>query len=206
MEKESILSIKSILEKKSVKNGAWMYLLQIFNTIVPLLTLPYITRILGASQYGMFSIAINIITYFQVIVEYGFGMSATRKVVLANGVPKNLNYIFTSVLYSRCILVTVCFILTGIYTILNIENINQCMCLLVLMVALFGNCIQLNWLFQGLQQMQYISIINIIARTISVILIFIFVNTPDDLLLYCFLYSVSPFVSGLLGLFVAKRT
>ncbi|MCB7065273.1 oligosaccharide flippase family protein [Enterocloster citroniae] len=79
MEKESILSIKSILEKKSVKNGAWMYLLQIFNTIVPLLTLPYITRILGASQYGMFSIAINIITYFQVIVEYGFGMSATRK-------------------------------------------------------------------------------------------------------------------------------
>ena len=76
--------IKKILKRKSVKNGAWLYLLQIFNTVVPLLTLPYITRILGAKQYGIFSIAINVIGYYQVVVEYGFAMSATRKVALSD--------------------------------------------------------------------------------------------------------------------------
>lgn len=65
--------IKKILKRKSVKNGAWLYLLQIFNTVVPLLTLPYITRILGAKQYGIFSIAINVIGYYQVVVEQYLG-------------------------------------------------------------------------------------------------------------------------------------
>ena len=53
--------IKEILNRKAVKNGMWLYLLQIFNMVVPLLTLPYITRILGAKQFGIFTIAVNII-------------------------------------------------------------------------------------------------------------------------------------------------
>lgn len=77
-------SIKGALKKKVVKNGDWMYLLLIFNTVVPLLTLPYITRIICAKQYGVFSIAINIIGYYQVFVEYGFGMSVTRKGALSD--------------------------------------------------------------------------------------------------------------------------
>ena len=75
-------SLKALLQKSSVKNGVWMYLLQAFNTVIPLFTLPYITRILGEDRFGVFSIALNLISYLQVAVEYGFGMSATRKVAL----------------------------------------------------------------------------------------------------------------------------
>lgn len=101
--------IKKILKRKSVKNGAWLYLLQIFNTVVPLLTLPYITRILGAKQYGIFSIAINVIGYYQVVVEYGFAMSATRKVALSDKNSDSLSKTFSTVFFSRCILLMVCF-------------------------------------------------------------------------------------------------
>ena len=97
-------TITNLLRKKTVKNGAWLYALQIFNTVVPLLTLPYITRILGTKQYGIFSIAINIIGYYQVIVEYGFAMSATRKVALSDKSTDSLSKIFTTVCLSRCIL------------------------------------------------------------------------------------------------------
>ena len=72
--------IKKLLLKKSVQNGAWIYALQFFNIVVPLLTLPYITRVLGSSMYGTFSTALNIVSYLQVVVEYGFIMSATREV------------------------------------------------------------------------------------------------------------------------------
>ena len=99
------MDIMNLLKKKAVKNGAWLYLLQFFNTVVPLLTLPYITRILGVKQYGIFSIAINIIGYYQVVVEYGFAMSATRKVVLSDKNADLLSKIFSAVFFFKMYLI-----------------------------------------------------------------------------------------------------
>ena len=98
--------VRDIVHKTSFKNGVWMYLLQFFNAIVPMLTIPYITRILGAAQYGVFSMALNIVTYLQVVVEYGFGMSATRKVALFER--ENIDRLFTAVLFSRIFLLILC--------------------------------------------------------------------------------------------------
>lgn len=171
--------IKKILKRKSVKNGAWLYLLQIFNTVVPLLTLPYITRILGAKQYGIFSIAINVIGYYQVVVEYGFAMSATRKVALSDKNSDSLSKTFSTVFFSRCILLMVCFGITVGYIFLNRNQLSQCFCLMILMITLFGNCIQLNWLFQGMQQMKYITIVSMISRTITVNFLLVYLLKGD---------------------------
>lgn len=198
-------NVENILKKKAVKNGAWLYALQMFNTIVPLLTLPYITRILGTAQYGFFSIALNIIGYFQVVVEYGFAMSATRKVALSDNSQESLSKTFSTVLFARCFLLAVCVGLSIVYVGLNKSQVVQCVCLLILMITLFGNCIQLNWLFQGMQQMRYITIVSVISRTATVALTFLFVKTTDDLFLYCLLYAVSPIISGILGFFFAKK-
>ena len=72
--------LADLFKSKVLANSAWLIVLQVFNTIVPLLTLPYITRVLGTSNYGVFSLALNWVTYFQVIVEYGFGFTGARKV------------------------------------------------------------------------------------------------------------------------------
>lgn len=197
--------IKDMLNKKAVKNGMWLYLLQIFNTVVPLLTLPYITRILGAKQYGVFTIAVNIIGYYQVIVEYGFAMSATRKVALAENSSDSLSKTFSSVLFSRCILMVICFGITAVYILLNRNQLSQCLCLMILMLTLLGNCIQLNWLFQGMQQMKFITIVSVLSRSLTVIITFAFVKSVEDLYLYCLLYAVSPVISGALGLIFAKK-
>ena len=73
-----IEEISRFTGKRTVKNGIWMYLLQFFNAVVPILTLPYITRVLGSAGYGVFSIAFNIVSYMQVMVEYGFGMQQEK--------------------------------------------------------------------------------------------------------------------------------
>ncbi|MDA8226462.1 MAG: flippase [Desulfitobacterium hafniense] len=198
------LKINYLVKKTSVKNGLWMYYLQIFNTIVPLLTLPYITRILGTAGYGEFSIAINIIGYLQVVVEYGFGMSATRKVALSSKSKDEINKIYSGVLLSRLLLLALCFLFLIGYLIAHIRSTEQYLSLAILFISLFGSSVQQNWLFQGMQEMKYISIVNIISRIISVILIFTTVKSQDDLLLYCFLYAVSTFLSGFLGLLFAK--
>lgn len=198
-----IEKLKRFIHKKAVKNGIWMYVLQFFNMVVPLLTLPYITRVLGASGYGMFSTALNIVGYLQVVVEYGFGMSATRKVAI-NG-RKNLNITYTCVLLGRMLLLVICAFISAIYIMFKLQDHVFCYSFLILFICLLGVCVQMNWVFQGMQDMKFISIVNIIARSISTALIFMFVRTSNDLYIYCLLYSVSPFLSGFIGLFLARK-
>lgn len=195
--------LHKIVTSKSVTNGIWLYALQFFNLVVPLLTLPYITRILGSESYGTFSIALNVITYLQVVVEYGFGMSATRKVAIEG--KKNLNRTFTAVILGRLILLLCSLCIAGLYLTVNRGDQSLCISFAILLVCLLGYCVQMNWAFQGLQEMKYISIINVLGRSISTALIFIFVKSEKDIFVYSLLYSVSPFLSGYLGLFIAKK-
>lgn len=193
--------LESKVSRKTMKNGIWMYLLQFFNTVIPLITLPYVTRILGTTKYGIFSSSFNIIGYLQVVVEYGFAMSATREVAL-NSKKSNLNKTFSSVLYSRFFLLFLCLLFSLIYTRMSYVDTVQLLSYWIMTISLLGITIQGNWIFQGLQDMKYIAIANIISRSITTILIFGFVKTYNDLLVYCFLYALSPVISNVIGLFV----
>lgn len=203
---ELVQRIRELAGRKSVKNGLWMYLLQAFNTIIPLLTLPYVTRILGAEGFGLFSIALNIIGYLQVLVEYGFGMSATRKVAVADTDHDLLQKTFSCVLVARLCLMAICVVISVGYALFSGFMSPQSVCLLIMTCALLGNCVEQSWLFQGLQNMKLISIINIVGRTVSTALIFILIKGPDDVYTYSLLYSVSPLIAGFVGLAVARRT
>lgn len=194
------------LKSKFLRNGMWMYLLQIFNTVIPLITLPYITRILGASKYGVFTIAFNIVGYLQVFVEYGFGMSATRKVALMGENTEKLSKLFSSVILSRILIFFSCIFMSIIYIAINRNNIEICISFSILVSSLVGYSIQQNWIFQGLQDMKYIAVANIASRCMSVCGIFLMVKDMGDLYLYCFLYAMSPILSSILGIvFAIKR-
>ena len=196
--------LRNFYTKKSIQNGIWLYLLQFFNTIIPLITLPYVTRILGASKYGMFSSAFNAVGYLQVVVEYGFAMSATREVALNHSKAK-INKLFSTVLYSRFFLFLLSVCCSIIYLLFWHPNITQILCYWFLAITLLATTLQENWLFQGLEDMKYIAITNIIARSITMFLIFLCVRGVNDLLVYCLLYAISPLIGNVLGLFIAKR-
>ena len=201
-----ISKIKGLAKHSAVQNGMWMYALQIFNTVLPLLTLPYITRILGEAKYGVFSFALNLVSYLQVFIEYGFPLSATRDVVAANGDKEKINRIFSGVLFARLWLLAASAVILGGTLLLFMDDLSQLQCMAVLAICLVGSCLQQDWLFQGLQKMKYISLVNIIGRVVSVALVFCLVKKPEHLLLYCLLYSISPLLSGLIGTVLAKRT
>lgn len=195
----------SKIDKKFLSNGAWLYLLQFFNTVIPLITLPYITRILDKSDYGTFSFSLNIISYLQVIIEFGFGMSATRKAVIIKEKNENISELFFSVFYSRIFLFLICLLISCIYVILYNQDYKIYISYCILMLCLIGNIFQANWLFQGFQDMKYISLINIFGRIISVTFTFLFVRSSKDLFLYCVFYSISPFLTGILGFFLSMK-
>ena len=192
-----------MLRSRGVRNGAWLYLLQFFNTVVPLVTLPYVTRVLGASGYGVFSIALNVVGYFQVVVEYGFGMSATRKVATEETGDGGLDGLFSRVLCARVLLTAACVLASTVMLVAMPAGQGACVC--VMGVSCLGYCVQQNWLFQGRQDMRLISVVNIVGRTVSTALVFLMVRSEADVLLYSVLWAVSPLLSGLAGLLAAAR-
>ena len=180
--------ISNLFKSKIVTNGIWMILLQGFNTIIPLLTLPYITRILSTSAYGEFSIALNWISYFQVIVEYGFGLSGAKRAATQND-KKEISKIHSNIITARFILMSLC-IIAFIVIILTMKiDQTQTISMSILFLMVLGTVFQQNWYFQGIAEMKNITVINIISRITSVVLIFLLVKQPSDLLLYCLLYA-----------------
>ena len=66
------MNLKKFINNKLVHSSLWLLVLQVFNTVIPLVTVPYITRLLTPEGYGLFSGALNWMLYLQVLVEYGF--------------------------------------------------------------------------------------------------------------------------------------
>ena len=192
-----------VFKNKVLVNGVWLYSLQIFNTVVPLLTLPYITRILGVSQYGVFSISLNLVSYFQVIVEYGFNLSGARKIALTNNRDEQ-SRIYSRITASKLLLCLISFIFMVIICVITKIEKTQIICMFILFTTVIGTAIQQTWLFQGLEEMQYITIINVISRTISVLLIFSIVKRSNQLYLYCTLYSVTSLLIGIISIFLVN--
>ena len=182
-------------------NGVWLYVLQMFNTIVPLLTLPYITRVLGASQYGVFSISLNWITYFLVIVEYGFNLTGVRKVAMAKNT-EEISTIFSRILYSKLFLCLISFSMMMIIAfILDISEM-QFFCMIILFALVIGEAIRQTWLFQGLQDMKSITFVSVVSRIISTLLIFIFINDSNQVYLYSIFYAITYLLIGIFSILI----
>lgn len=197
--------IKKLCTNRFFANGLWLYFLQFFNTVVPLLTLPYVTRIFGAETYGSFSIAFNIYGYIQAVIEYGFVLSVTRKMALQPDNMSLANNLFSSVFCARLFLAFIGMIVALLYAFINWDNREQSICLIIMSLCSFGYCMQINWFFQGILNMKYISITTMIARSLSVICIFIFVKSSRDIYLYSFFMTILPMIYGLIGFIIANR-
>ena len=139
-----------VREKQLLGNAAWLLLLQAVNMLLPFITVPYVTRVLGADGFGVFSIALNWMMYFQLVVEFGFNLSATKRVAEQRRDMAALRSLLSAVVAARVALVIVCFGITLALGALGAATERQISCMFVLFAMLLGVSLQLNWLFQGL--------------------------------------------------------
>jgi len=191
-----------LIKSSQFKNSIWLYVLRFFQLVVPLITFPYVTRVLGNSAYGAFSIALNLITYLQTIVEYGFDYSGSRRIALAE--KKELSGIYTSIISAKMVLLLLAAIIMMVILQVPVYSDMEKTCVFFLFCMVIGTALQQTWVFQGFQEMQFITIANVIARSISVLLVFMFVNGEDDVWLYAILYSSSSIISGIISIIICK--
>lgn len=179
--------------------------LQSINYLLPLIVLPYLARVLGMEKFGLIAFAQSLIQYFIILTDYGFNLTATRKISLCQNEKSKVCSIFSSVMTVKLILAVASFIILAAILRFIPRFGNDWLLYILSFGAVIGNALFPTWLFQGKEKMKYISIINIISGLIYTASIFIFVREPSDYLLVPLLASLGFIISGVAGLVTALR-
>lgn len=191
-----------MLKNKLVSNFLHLSLLQGLTFIIPLITAPYLFRVLGAEKFGLVSFSLVIMAFLRIIVDYGFQLTATREVALKKNNEKKLSIIFSQVMITKSLLlIFASFILTVL--ILIFENFsNNWILFYSSFLFVVGHAIFPMWFFQGIEEMKYISYLNIASKLLFLITIFLFIKSPSDYLLYPLLNGFWIIVVGIYGVFI----
>lgn len=185
------------------KNIISLYLLLASYYILPLITVPYLVRMLGPEKFGLVAFGQSLITFFVLFVNYGFDLTATREISIQRDSNEQVSRISCSVWIAKALLALFGFTVL-IILILFVQKMKQNSILLILLFGTaVGNMLFPNWLFLGLERMKAISVINITMRVITTLSVFILIREPGDYLLYAGLLSFQWIFAGISGVWFA---
>lgn len=169
-----------MLDKSLLKNITSLFSIKIASYLIPLITLPYLVRVLEPTGYGQLGFAMAIIQYFIILVNYGFDLSATQKIAQCKNDKVAVSKVFWNV---TCIRLVAAFIgLIALYplTLMSEELYKIKEVLFIFYLSVFGAALFPQWLFQGKERLGIISTAQIVLQVLSVPLIFIFVISNND--------------------------
>lgn len=186
-----------------IQNFSYLSVLQIFNILIPLITYPYLIRVLGKETYGLVIYAQVVATYLQIIVDFGFDTYAIKEVSLNRDNCKKLSEIFSSLFILKGLLFLFSLFILGIVLHFIPESGSHNALFWLSMWLCLYNVIFPVWLFQGLEKMKYITLLNLTSRTIFLILIFILIKSPEDYLLVPTINGIGAIVAGGIAIYIS---
>lgn len=185
------------------KNFTSLSILQISNYFFPIITLPYLVRVLGPEKYGLVNFAAAFTMYFAIITDYGFNLSATQDISVNRKNPERTSQIFSAVISIKMILFFISAILFTIIVFIFPIFKKDLLLFAITFVSVFGTALFPIWFYQGIEKMNYILVINVTVRTILTVLIFLFIKQESDYILFAILNSISFVAIGVVGLLVS---
>lgn len=185
------------MNTKLFKNIGFLSLSQAANYVLPLITIPYITRVVGPDNYGLIEFATVSMLYFSAIVVYGFKTTATRKIAeYPNDIAK-VSKIFSTVVSTKLLLfLLTLFVFVGCLVFIPKFQEYQKVLLFAFPITL-GWALYPDFLFQGLQKLQFIAIANFLIKAVAAGLIFILLKKPEDYYVVLGINAASQLIVGL---------
>lgn len=186
-----------------IKNYLYNTIYQIISMLIPLITMPYLTRVFDPQQLGLNSLSLSIANYFMLFGVLGMHMYGNRQIAYVRDNKEKLAKTFWSLYTVQLATSTISLIIYYIF-IYYFTSVNRDI-YLIQGLNIISVMIDISWLFMGLEDFKKVVIRNSFARLVGLACIFIFIKSSDDLLLYALLTVVVNIISILLMWFYVPR-
>ena len=187
------------------KNFAWSTILTMAGYVFPLITYPYITRVLGAEFLGRNNFVDSIVNYFTFASMMGMTVLGVREIARCKNDKLSLSKTFSSLLAINFItsLIAIIVLLICVFFMQRLKSNSELF--YIGAARILFNTLLIEWFFKGIEDFKYITIRSLIIRVLYVITVFAFVRTPDDYKTYFFLTSSITFLNAICNMSYSNR-
>ena len=199
------MTISSKKNQTLFGNASALLVIQIANQLIPLLTVPYLTRVLGVGNYGLIAFCMAIIILGSVVTDYGFNLSVTLKIAKYREKHKRVNKLIGAVLTVKTVLLIFVAIGIVVFAIFTKTYAENKLLLIVLIFPLTGQTYQPVWFFQGIERMSYIAIFIFISRLLYLLLVFTTVTSSEHMVWLMTINGLAQFAAAGIGYIVMRR-
>ncbi|MDM1278666.1 flippase [Acinetobacter indicus] len=188
--------------KALASNFGYLLIMQITGYIFPLLTIPYLAKVIGVDGFGKIAFAAAVIIWFQTITDWGFSYTATRDVARNRDSLEKVSEIFSNILWAKSLLALVSFIMLYIITeLIPYLKENQIL-LFITFILVPAKILFADWFFQAIEKMKFITIFDLISKAIFTLCVFIFVKEKNDFILQPLFLSLGSISVGLASFYL----
>ena len=191
------------MSKKSIaKNYIYNMVYQVLILILPLVTTPYLSRVLGAEGIGIYSYTYTIVTYFILFGSLGVALYGQREIAYAQENVEARKKVFIEIILFRFMAIGIA---TIVYFFLFMNGEQYQLYYRILLLELIAGAFDISWFFQGMEEFKRTVTRNVLVRICSVSLVFILVKTKEDLATFTLIYSLADLIGNLsLWLYLPK--
>ncbi|HUS01352.1 MAG TPA: oligosaccharide flippase family protein [Chitinophagaceae bacterium] len=189
--------------RKLFSNFLSLTFVQGINLLAPLLVMPLVISKIGVDKFGVIAVAQVVMTYLTSVSDYGFNLTATRSIALYRQDKSITLKIFFTVLASKMLITTILLLLLLTIAFLTPVFAGNGQLYILAFTYVIGQALLVNWFFQGIEKMHFITICTLLSKLIFVVLVITFIRNKDDGHLFLFFFGAGNIIAGILSIFIA---
>lgn len=181
--------LRKLQDSKELGDYISLLLIQGANYLIPIVLMPYLMKVLGASSFGLLGFSQAVIGYFLLFIDFGFNLSATKRIATNLKNRDAINTIFTATVFAKVFLLLSSLFILFICLELGLFPEYE-LGLYCSIPTIIGTTFTFTWLFQGYGKIRLISLISVLSRVLILPIIFFIVKDPKDYLIAIFIQSI----------------
>ncbi|MGL4694366.1 oligosaccharide flippase family protein [Enterococcus larvae] len=185
-------------EKRMASNIIYNFIYTSLNLIFPIITAPYVSRVLGAEYLGRVNFATVVVNWFILFATFGTTTYGIREISRNKDDKEKINSTFSELVFING-LFSVITLVIYLFAVFNVSRFQEDpRIFLIFGLSILFNILNIDWFFQGIEEYKYITFRNAVVKVVSLISIFLFIHQKNDYYLYG---AISVFVTGANSIF-----
>ena len=186
-------------------NFLYSSILTTANYIFPLLTFPYVSRVLGVTNVGIVNFVDSVINYFILFSMMGISVVGIREIAKCRNDQAKLNEAFCSLFWLNTLTTTGTLLVLLIVTFLVPQLYAHKEMMFIGGLKLMSNYLLIDWFYRGLEEFKYITVRTLVVKSLYVVSVFLFVREQSDYIIYFLLITLMFSVHAFINLFYARH-